>query len=121
MSREDGWCTPQSHGRSDQRAKRLRRTLVLAAAVLVAAVTLPLAALGGRSAAGSPVAGPVVTGTLPVQVQAGAGTYYVVRPGDSLAGIAARLDPGHVAAAESRLAAELGSRVVVPGEHVSFG
>ncbi|HLG66821.1 MAG TPA: LysM domain-containing protein [Acidimicrobiales bacterium] len=99
----------------------------LVAALALAALALPLRVLGARvSAAGPAIAGRVgapgqgapPAASLPVEVAAGAGTYYVVRPGDTLRSIASRLDPGDPARAVAALASVLGSDHVVPGEHV---
>ena len=84
-----------------------RRRLMLGAVVGVVAVLvllmLPIRALGGKTLAAS---GPV------------AGQTYVVRSGDTLASIATRVDPENVAGTEQRLAEEVGSTVLVPGEHL---
>jgi len=80
-----------------------RRRVVLAgmtAVALLVVLMLPLRALGGTT----------VTPT--------AGREYVVRSGDTLASIAARVGPRNVAGLERRLADEVGSTVLVPGEHL---
>ena len=59
--------------------------------------------MGGRTIAG---AGPT------------AGQEYVVRSGDTLASIAARVGGGNAAGMEQRLENEAGSSVLVPGEHL---
>jgi len=83
--------------------RRRRIVLAMVTAALLVGLTLPLRALGGRTmAAPTPVAGQV----------------YVVQQGDTLSGIAAKADPGHPSAMARRLVAEVGSDVVVPGEHV---
>jgi predicted Zn-dependent protease len=64
---------------------------------------LPLRSLGGRTIAG---AAPTT------------GQEYVVRPGDTIASIAARVDGSNVTGMARRLASEAGSTVVVPGEHL---
>ncbi len=82
---------------------RRRRAVVLAgmtAVALLVVLMLPLRALGGTT----------VTPT--------AGREYVVRSGDTLASIAARVGGRNVAGLERRLADEVGSTVLVPGEHV---
>ena len=102
-----------------------RRRLVAAVIVLTAvvALALPVRALAGTSGtsgtsvtSGTP--GAAAGSTVPVEVRAGQGTFYVVRPGDTLRSIASRLSPAHPARAEAALAAALGSDTVVPGEHV---
>lgn len=96
-----------------------RRRLVAAAVVLTAAVALalPVRALAGTSGTTGTAGGAAGSG-LPLEVRAGQGTFYVVRPGDTLRSIASRLSPAHPARAEAALAAALGSDTVVPGEHV---
>jgi hypothetical protein len=82
-----------------------RRRIVVAAgvAVLLVLLMLPIRAFGGKTLAGAaPVAGQV----------------YVVQPGDTLHSIAARADAGQAGVMANRLAAEVGSTVVVPGEHL---
>ena len=41
-----------------------------------------------------------------------------MKAGDTLASIATRADPAHAASLSEQLAREVGSTVVVPGEHV---
>jgi hypothetical protein len=81
------------------------RRVILATVVVVLLVLLmlPIRALGGKTVgAATPVAGQV----------------YVVRSGDSLASIAARVGGGNVAGLERQMAAATGSTVLVPGEHL---
>jgi hypothetical protein len=82
-----------------------RRRAVLAAVVLVLLVllALPVRALGGSTLAQA----------APAQGQA-----YIVKSGDTLASITLRADPSHAAALAGELAREVGSTVVVPGEHL---
>jgi hypothetical protein len=82
-----------------------RRRVVLAAFVLLLLVllALPLRQLGGSTLASA----------TPAQ-----GQEYIVKGGDTLTSIAAQADPGHTAPLAARLASEVGSTVVVPGEHV---
>jgi LysM repeat protein len=47
-----------------------------------------------------------------------AGQEYVVRSGDTLASIAARVGSSNVVGIERQLAREAGSGVLVPGEHL---
>jgi hypothetical protein len=86
-------------------ARVQHRRLVLGAIVLVVLVLLmlPIRALGGKTLAQS---GPV------------AGQTYVVRSGDTLASISMRVDRADPAGTEQRLASEVGSTVLVPGEHL---
>jgi Tfp pilus assembly protein FimV len=46
------------------------------------------------------------------------GQVYVVKSGDTLASIAAQANPDRAGALTQELAREVGSSVVVPGEHV---
>jgi hypothetical protein len=85
------------------RVQRRRMILGAVAVVLLILLALPIRAIGGKTLAG---AGPTV------------GQEYVVRSGDSLASIAARVDGGKVPGLEQRLAREAGSSVLVPGEHL---
>jgi hypothetical protein len=96
---------PQPAERRGPSPRVQRRRLILGAAVIVLLVLLmlPIRALGGKTLAQS---GPV------------AGQEYVVQTGDTLASIAARVDRVDVAGTEQRLAKEMGSTVLVPGEHL---
>lgn len=107
-------CRPRLYAVSDQPARLApsprvrRRRVVLAGFVLVLLVllvllALPIRQLGGRTLAQS----------APAQ-----GQEYMVKAGDTLGSIAAQADPRHAAALTARLANEMGSAVVVPGEHV---
>jgi hypothetical protein len=109
------------HRRARRSASVRRRRIGASVAVvgLVTLLALPVSALAGHPAAGSPgasVAPP--TPGLPLEVQAGQGTYYVARPGDTLRSIAGRLDAAHATRLAARLASELGSGTIVPGEHI---
>jgi hypothetical protein len=85
------------------RVKRRRLILGAVVVVLLVLLMLPIRALGGKTLAQS---GPV------------AGQEYVVQTGDTLASIAARVDRADVAGTKQRLAKEMGSTVLVPGEHL---
>jgi hypothetical protein len=82
-----------------------QRRLILAAvvAILLVLLMLPLQALGGATLAD---AGPAV------------GQTYIVKAGDTLTSIAQRTGVTNVPALIAKLAAETGSTVVVPGEHI---
>jgi hypothetical protein len=82
-----------------------RRRLVVAAVVvgLLVLLMLPIRALGGKTLAGA----------APTQ-----GQEYLVKSGDTLTSIAQRSDSADVTGMTQRLANEIGSTVVVPGEHV---
>ena len=86
-----------------RRVRNRRLILGVVVVVLLVLLMLPIRALGGTTIAG---AGPT------------AGQEYVVQSGDTLASIAGRVDGGNVAAMEQRLENEVGSSVLVPGEHL---
>jgi Tfp pilus assembly protein FimV len=104
-------CRPRLYALPDQPARLApsprvrRRRVVLAPLVIVLLVllALPIRALGGSTLA---------------QAAPAEGQEYVVKVGDTLASIAAQADPGHASVLAARLASEVGSTVVVPGEHV---
>jgi hypothetical protein len=83
--------------------QRRHLALAIGVAVLLVLLALPIRALGGKTVAGS---APTV------------GQQYVVQTGDTVASIAARVDPRNAAALTQRLASEAGSPVLVPGEHL---
>jgi LysM domain len=90
-------------GRAERMAAVRRRRVVLAGTTVVALLVLlllPIRALGGTTVTASP------------------GREYVVRSGDTLGSIAARMGGRNVASMERRLADEAGSTVLVPGEHL---
>jgi hypothetical protein len=92
--------------------RRRRRTLValgLAAGLIILA--LPGAAFGGVTGAG-------LSGDLADSSVLASGMVYVVHPGDSVNSIAELMNPVDPAVARRDLIRELGSSVVVPGEHV---
>ena len=104
-------CRPRLYALPDQPARKapsprvLRRRLVLGATVLglLVLLALPIRALGGSTLA---------------QAAPSHGQVYVVKTGDTLASIAAQVAPTRAGALTQRLAGEVGSSVVVPGEHV---
>jgi Tfp pilus assembly protein FimV len=87
-----------------------RRRAVLAVAAVVAAILLVLLALPLRQLGGSTLA----------QAQPAPGQEYIVKSGDTLASIAARADRADAGALAARMAHEVGSTVVVPGEHIQI-
>jgi hypothetical protein len=87
-----------------------RRRAVLATVAVVAAILLVLLALPLRQLGGSTLA----------QAQPAPGQEYVVKSGDTLASIAARADRADAGALAARMAHEVGSTVVVPGEHIQI-
>jgi hypothetical protein len=85
------------------RIQRRRVILALVVVALLVLLMLPIRALAGQTL---PVAGPT------------AGQQYVVHNGDTLASIADRVGGSNVAGLQRQLAREVGSTVVVPGEHL---
>jgi predicted Zn-dependent protease len=86
-----------------------RGRVVLAAVLAVVVLTiLVLLALPLRALAGSTLA----------QAAPARGGEYIVKAGDTLASIAARADASHAGVLTAQLTREMGSAVVVPGEHV---
>jgi hypothetical protein len=104
-------CRPRLYVVSDQPARtapspRVRRRRVVLAVVvlgLLVLLTLPIRALGGSTLA---------------QAAPASGQVYVVKAGDTLSSIAAEADPARAAALSQQLEREVGSSIVVPGEHV---
>ena len=107
-------CRPRLYALSDRPARLAptplvrRRRVVLVAVAAVVAILLVLLALPIRQLGGSTLA---QAGPTPGQV-------YVVKTGDTLASIAGRADAAHAASLVPQLAREVGSSVVVPGEHI---
>jgi hypothetical protein len=83
--------------------QRRRVVLGVVVVVLLVLLMLPVRALGGKTVAGA---------------APNPGQEYVVRTGDSVASIASRVGGGNVAGLERQLANEVGSNVLVPGEHL---
>ncbi|MGA2970565.1 MAG: hypothetical protein ABSE75_12265 [Acidimicrobiales bacterium] len=92
--------------------KRRRRAIV----VLVLLAGLTILALPGVAFGG--VGGGGLSSDLNNNASLSAGMVFVVQPGDTVSSIARMINPGNPARARSALVRELGSRVVVPGEHV---
>jgi Tfp pilus assembly protein FimV len=104
-------CRPRPHAWPDQPARsapppRVRRRRVVVGAVVLA--LLVLLALPIRSLGGSTLA----------QATPAQGQEYIVKPGDTLTSIASQADPSHAGSLTVQLAHEVGSTVVVPGEHI---
>jgi LysM repeat protein len=97
--------------RSAAVARRRAATLAAIAVVAVVLLALPLRSLAAVTVDGqvTPTASP--GGLAP-------GSVYVVHAGDTLRSIARRVVGANVAAVEGQLAVEVGSSVLVPGEHV---
>jgi hypothetical protein len=111
---------PLRHGAEVSQRRAARRRVVVrhrrvALAVLsvglLAGLALPVGLLGGHAPDAAATA-------LPNAADAGNGVIYVVQPGDTLASIASRVDPGHAGRLAHLLARETGSATVVPGEHL---
>lgn len=96
-------------GRRTSPAVRRRRALLAVMALALVALAFPLGGVDGPShATGSTLAG-------------NGPTDYTVRPGDSLWSIAARMDPSaDPRPMVARLAAEIGTYQVVPGEQITL-
>jgi hypothetical protein len=98
--------------RSMVRLRRRRITALVAFVAVAVALSLPLRALGTVTISGQPTPGGTPAGLMD-------GTVYVVQEGDTLASIAHELNPGgDRRALVAVMAKELGSHVVVAGEHV---
>ncbi|HVB51515.1 MAG TPA: LysM peptidoglycan-binding domain-containing protein [Acidimicrobiales bacterium] len=98
-----------ARGRLVQRRRRTLVGLVLVAALTILA--LPGHVFGATTGAGlsTDLAGSSVLAS---------GMEYVVQPGDTVSSIARNINPVTPSLARSLLVRELGSSVVVPGEHV---
>ncbi len=100
--------------RARRARSRRRRSLIVGVLVVGSALSVlgsRSLAWGGVTAAGMPT--DLATGAAP-----SAGTVYVVAPGQTLSAVARALNPMDPPAARRALVAELGSDVVVAGEHV---
>jgi len=92
--------------------RRRRRTLAgIALALSIGVLALPGTSFGGVTDTGLPT-------DLATSGVLAPGTAYVVQPGDTLSSIAQLINPLDVAQARAALVAEVGSSVVVAGEHV---
>jgi len=99
------YALPDQPARTAPSPRVRRRRVVLAAVVvgLLVLLALPIRSLGGSTLA---------------QAAPAQGQQYIVKAGDTLASIATQADPAHTASLTQQLAREVGSTVVVPGEHV---
>ena len=98
-----------ARSRARVRRNRLGAGLVLALAIGILAV--PGHVFGATTGAGLP-------SDLATSSTLASGMDYVVQPGDSLTSIAREMNPLNPREARALLVRELGSQVVVPGEHV---
>jgi hypothetical protein len=104
-------CRPRLYALPDQLARtapppRVRRRRVVLGAVvlgLLVLLALPIQAFAGSTVVAAP----------PTE-----GQVYVVKAGDTLASIATQASPARSGQLTQELAREVGSNVVVPGEHV---
>jgi hypothetical protein len=92
--------------------RRRRRTVV----ALVLLAGLAILSLQNVAFGGVPSAG--LSNDLSSNSVLAPGMAFVVQPGDTLHSIAVMIDPSDPATARAALVRELGSTVVVPGEHV---
>lgn len=91
---------------------RRRRAGGAAVALLaIALLSMPVHAFGGVTLAGQSTPGAVPAGVAP-------GSVIVVQAGDTIRSLAARINPNAVAQIARQIAAEVGSRTLVPGERV---
>jgi len=95
-----------------QTLARRRRTVaiagIVAAGILLA---LPIRALGAMTLSGQETPGAVTAGLAD-------GSTYVVQVGDTLHSIALKINPAAASQLEREMAASIGGRIVVPGEHI---
>jgi hypothetical protein len=104
-------CRPRLYALPGQPARtaptpRVRRRRVVLGAVvlgLLILLALPIRAFGGSTLA---------------QVPPSKGQVYIVKAGDTLVSIAGQANPSRAGALSQELASEVGSSVVVPGEHI---
>ncbi|MGH3732394.1 MAG: hypothetical protein ACRDVC_03335 [Acidimicrobiales bacterium] len=99
----------RARARTRQRRHRLGATLVVLGALTILA--LPGHVFGATTGAGLPT-------DLANSSVLASGMDYVVQPGDTVNTIARNMNPTDPAEARALLVHELGSSVVVPGEHV---
>jgi hypothetical protein len=91
--------------------RRRRSALALASVVTLVILAWPGHAFGGVTGSGA------LVDRADSSVLA-SGMVYVVRPGDTVDSIAKAVNPSNVAVARAAIVHELGSSVVVAGEHV---
>ena len=113
-------ATHAGRRRVSARVRRRRLLVSVFAATALTAVLVPFGALLGRPLAGGSgsLVGAAFASGLPTSTEGGQGTFYVVRPGDTLASIAGRIQPSNPGPVLAELAARVGSNRIVPGEHV---
>jgi len=92
-----------------KRKNRLYAGLVLAGAVIILA--MPGAAFGG-------VTGTGLSTDIASSAELASGMVYVVQPGDTISSIAHMVNPVNPQNAKNVLVAQLGSNVVISGEHI---
>ena len=99
----------RARARLRQRRNRLAAIVILLGALVILA--MPGHAFGGTTGSGLP-------SDLADSSVLASGMNYVVQPGDTVGSIAKNMNPTDPAQARALLVHELGSSVVVPGEHV---
>ncbi len=104
--------TERRHARALVQRRRRRLAAGVALGVVVVMLALPLRALGTVTVSGQQTPGGTPAGLID-------GSVYVVQSGDTLSSIAHRINPGaDQGALVAKMAHEVGSNEVVPGEHV---
>jgi len=97
--------------RASRRVIRRRIIAAIVAVMAVVALILPLSALGTVTISGQATPGGTPAGLAD-------GSVYVVHPGDTLQGIANQINPAQAQNLAQKMAQEVGSNTVVPGEHI---
>jgi hypothetical protein len=113
-SDEPGRCHRPRPSATVLRYRRLAALGLLAVSVVVGWLSL-------QAALGRIGGGPLVTTGAPGGLQPASSRVWIVRPGDTLWSIASAIDPrGDVRPLVDRLAAELGTTALYPGEAVAI-
>jgi hypothetical protein len=110
-SRQGPSLRERRHARARSRVLRNRFAAGLVLAVAIGILSVPGHVFGATTGAGLP-------SDLATSSTLASGMDYVVQSGDTLNSIAQEMNPVDPGEARSLLVRELGSQVVVPGEHV---
>lgn len=104
--------TERRQRRVSARVRRRRLAFGLGAIVLMGLLSLPIPVLGGVTLSGKATPSGSPAGLAD-------GSLYVVQQGDTLTSIAQHINPdGNIASLVHQMAAQVGSRYVVAGEHL---